>query len=813
MSEASSLLVAQDRESSKQRKEAVSLRERLAIVVREQDRLDRKSAEAETVITEKRTSSSSSQEVTGMKSKKVILAECLMQQEQQEQKLHGNLVSKEVVLTSLNEEVLAYERRLGDKDQELARLRQKVQESQGVNEKSETLDKVTREENNHLSKQLACVHLARDALEDEAGHLREEVAKLRGQQEVAQLHVANITQGIDQLVARLATREREVADLRLRAKSLEGEVEKRLEGVVEDWRLKTEGEKGKARELQKALLLRQGELEGLEGQVLTLKSRLVESRRNMSEQQEQARSESTLGKARILELSLLTDNLRKELVVEKREAKERLGKVVATSSELVQAELAKLRNRLEEEVVQQKTTRDSLTLEVARLKGEKERTLLQDRSQATDKVDHLMEENRGLRSRVTELDLELKVLRRRKDTDDMVKELRNQELKRQLQEAKVQVLRLQKEVEEVRREAGQELEASEGHIQELHPSALSISSGPLVEKGEEATLVIVGQDQSQVSTSTTTSTAKASQCSRASTPPSASSTISLHPSHKRSVDLDAHSNYQKKACVISTEGMCVQVSSSVTEQSESSIEVESDMSVEVEGGEEREQVGSSNQYSRGVEVEALSCEQEENSSGAAADSSPLQTLEHVCDGCQSVFTRAASLHHHQAVAGRCKRVKELEPQEFACHRCSRQFTSKSPWNRHISQVLNCASQKKQREDKTVEEAGSMEVQGAEEELCLETGAMVESSLEVLPAGSPQSLPGLEVTAAPVAVSPESDHCYALSGSQAPEHRPSSHSSGQPVQVNSGPCPAQLFNSCQFDETKIHGSGKVSPKKV
>ena len=131
MSEASSLLVAQDRESSKQRKEAVSLRERLATVVREQDRLDRKSAEAETVITEKRTSSSSSQEVTGMKSKKAILAEYLVQQEQQEQKLQGNLVSNEVVLTSLNEEVLAYERRLGDKDQELARLRQKVQESQG----------------------------------------------------------------------------------------------------------------------------------------------------------------------------------------------------------------------------------------------------------------------------------------------------------------------------------------------------------------------------------------------------------------------------------------------------------------------------------------------------------------------------------------------------------------------------------------------------------------------------------------------------------------------------------------------------------
>ena len=128
MSEASSLLVAQDRESSKQRKEAVSLRERLATVVREQDRLDRERTEAETVITEeKRISSSSSLEVTRMKRKEIILTERLVQQEQQEQKLQEDLVSRELVPTSLKE-VQAYERRLRDHEQELAMLRQEVQE-------------------------------------------------------------------------------------------------------------------------------------------------------------------------------------------------------------------------------------------------------------------------------------------------------------------------------------------------------------------------------------------------------------------------------------------------------------------------------------------------------------------------------------------------------------------------------------------------------------------------------------------------------------------------------------------------------------
>ena len=61
--------------------------------------------------------------------------------------------------------------------------------------------------------------------------------------------------------------------------------------------------------------------------------------------------------------------------------------------------------------------------------------------------------------------------------------------------------------------------------------------------------------------------------------------------------------------------------------------------------------------------------------------SMFQTVEHVSDGCQSVFTQAASLHHNQVVAVRCKKVKEQEPQEFVCHQCSRQFTLKIPWKR------------------------------------------------------------------------------------------------------------------------------------
>ena len=124
-------------------------------------------------------------------------------------------------------------------------------------------------------------------------------------------------------------------------------------------------------------------------------------------------------------------------------------------------------------------------------------------------------------------------------------------------------------------------------------------------------------------------------------------------------------------------------------------------------------------------------------------------------------------------------MKEPEPQEFVCHRCFKQFNSKSHWSKHVSFVLDCSDKKQQRTDKVTEEMGLLEVQVHVEELCLGALPQVDSSLEVLPARSPLSLPGLEETASPVG-----DHCYALSGTLAPEQLPSSHNPGQPVQVNS-----------------------------
>ena len=291
-----------------------------------------------------------------------MATERLVQLEHEEPNLQEDLVSRELALTSLEEEVLACKRRLEDKEQDLARLKQ---ETEAVNEE-------TKKEKNQLSSQLICVHLARDALEDEARHLKAEVVKLRGEQEVAQLQVANITQGIEQLISLLATREQEVVDLRLKAESLEGEV-KRLEGVAEDWGLKAKREEERARELEEELALRQGKMERLDSQALSLKRRLEEEIREVSDQQKHA-EELMVNKERKTEKEI--EKLREEnsrLVRENRQELRELKETVETKRENDVKKLAAA-FQLEKQRVEEET--DFLRGVVANLRAQGSETFL-----------------------------------------------------------------------------------------------------------------------------------------------------------------------------------------------------------------------------------------------------------------------------------------------------------------------------------------------------------------------------------------------------------------------------------------------------
>ena len=715
-----------------------------------------------------------------------LATERLVQLEHEEPNLQEDLVSRELALTSLEEEVLACKRRLEDKEQDLAKLKQ---ETEAVNEE-------TKKEKNQLSSQLICVHLARDALEDEARHLKAEVVKLRGEQEVAQLQVANITQGIEQLISLLATREREVVDLRLRAESLEGEV-KRLEGVAEDWGLKAKREEERARELEEELALRQGKMERLDSQALSLKRRLEEEIREVSEQQKHA-EELMVNKERKTEKEI--EKLREENSRLVRENRQELRELKETGETKRENDVKKLaaafqleKQRLEEET-------DFLRGVVANLRAQGSETFLL-AGNSHSRVEGIASSESSLaEARIQELSqladklrMQL-VVEKRKARESLGKEVSTSS--EHLAEEEIGEQKTARESLALDMNGLKGEKEPQEKVTQLRTGARGAEVIRVEKRRGEKRTQATCKLQPQVSTSPSPSTTTASQA-RAVTPPSASSNDSPQPSLKRPVDLKTDSDNQKKA----RSNINTEVLGSVTGQGGGSPEVEIDTSMQVEDGEERRQVGSSNQYSGDlpVEEEALSSDLESdcealtirNEEVAEVCSSPLQALEHACHGCQSVFTQAASLHHHQAVAGRCKRVKEPEPQEFSCHRCFRLFTSKSHWSRHINYVFNCEAKTHQREGKMVEEAGLIETQRVGEELCLETGAELDSSQEVLTAESPQLLPGLEGKEAPLG-----DHCYARSGSLAHENRQSSHSSGHPVQVNSGIYLALVYYSCQ-----------------
>merc|ERR1719187_239251 len=112
-------LEAAERQVLELREEGMGLKERLVAVEREQDRLDKEKTEAETVITEeKRISSSTAVEIQRIKRREEVLVEQVRQQETEDRKLREELVKGELAIAALKEEIIEYERRLGEKETE-----------------------------------------------------------------------------------------------------------------------------------------------------------------------------------------------------------------------------------------------------------------------------------------------------------------------------------------------------------------------------------------------------------------------------------------------------------------------------------------------------------------------------------------------------------------------------------------------------------------------------------------------------------------------------------------------------------------------
>merc|ERR1712203_1098655 len=184
-----------------------------------------------------------------IKKREEVLIEQVRQQETEDRKLREELVTGELAIAALKEEIIEYERRLGEKETEMGRLRVEIQERLKAKEESDATLKKTRKERNELSNQITSITLKKDALEDEVVHLRIEVQELREQIEVVQLQLVAAVQGREQMGERLNAREREVKDIKGKLETAELEVEREVERN-EDWRVQLEAEESRGKELR-----------------------------------------------------------------------------------------------------------------------------------------------------------------------------------------------------------------------------------------------------------------------------------------------------------------------------------------------------------------------------------------------------------------------------------------------------------------------------------------------------------------------------------------------------------------------------------
>merc|ERR1719237_185908 len=445
------------------REEGTGLKERLVAVEREQDRLDKEKTDAETVITEeKRINSSTTVEIQRIKKREEVLIEQVRQQETEDRKLREELVKGELAFAALKEEIIEYERRLGEKETEMARLRVEVQERLKAKEDTDTT-------------------LKKDALEDEVVHLRIEVQELREQVEVVQLQLVAAVQGREQMGERLAAREREVKEMKGRLETGELELERELERS-EDWRLQLEAEEGRGKELREEIKRRNEEIDDLNRQVIAMKTKVFEMSRKASEQQEEQESQLA---SELKKMGKKVKKAKDENCQQEKEHEEEMREMQERLESRRQGELAKLstsfnqeRERLEEEV-------DFLTQQVETIRNRSnESILIAENSRST--AERLAKSEEGVSaSRIIELTSTVDSLRkeliteRREGSERLSKERENmselqielrkmknrleEESSRWKEERDTQNLEVEK-VKEERRRHGEELSTLRGNV-------------------------------------------------------------------------------------------------------------------------------------------------------------------------------------------------------------------------------------------------------------------------------------------------------------------------------------------------------------
>ena len=177
----SGILISQlERVGSSLREEAGELRERLAAVERDQERLERERTEKETIITEEKLNSTTiSSQITKMERQEKILVEKVLLHEETETMLKTEISLSQGTISGLREEILVYETRLLRLEKELEEMKQMNVEHGTVQEILEGELRTVKGEKTRLENQLTSLNLRKDAMEDRNTNLQEEIRQLK----------------------------------------------------------------------------------------------------------------------------------------------------------------------------------------------------------------------------------------------------------------------------------------------------------------------------------------------------------------------------------------------------------------------------------------------------------------------------------------------------------------------------------------------------------------------------------------------------------------------------------------------------------
>merc|ERR1712029_596609 len=266
--------------------EISSLKERLVSVEKDQERLEMERMDKETTITEeKRIRNETAVEIRKMKQQEIHLLEQISEKEVFERKLRDDVLSNESIISSLKIEIVDYEKKLSAKDTEITNLKSSLSLHQKSKGEVDMNLKQLRKEKNDLTNQLTSISLKRDALEDEYIHTKEEYQILKEQLELFHKSFSARSGANNQLSEEILDKKKVIKELEVKLKNLEAELEREIV-TSEDWRLECEASDERNKELTLENDKKSESIKQLNNTIVSLKSRLFEANRNLSEYQE-----------------------------------------------------------------------------------------------------------------------------------------------------------------------------------------------------------------------------------------------------------------------------------------------------------------------------------------------------------------------------------------------------------------------------------------------------------------------------------------------------------------------------------------------